>query len=472
MKAEVQRKGGLAGRDHRQGLAKLGRLYQRHAPKSWALRERAGAVLVDGLSHGIRGVAGVAPRIVEAKGAWVRDEDGHRILDFWQGHFANILGHNPECITGPLAQAFAERSGLQTGLVERAECELAEALCWLTGAERVRFTTSGALATMFAVLLARAFTGRDLVLKVGGGWHGAQPWSLKGVRFQNGFQQPEIDGLSVAVPAQVLVTRYNDLEAIRDVFRHEEDRIACFIVEPFVGAGGLLPAHPEFLLEARRLTEHYGALLVFDEVISGFRFRAGDTGRLFGVRADLSVFGKILGGGMPLAAVTGRKEVMTLLGENSGRVRLPGGTFSAHPAALTAGKLMLEHLERNAAQLYPRLAALGDAARVLVEGALGAEGIPARCSGGGNGVLPASSLVGIHVPRSQGASLESPDEVQDPELFDAVLGEKLLRLALLLENVHVVHGLGALSAAHNESDLEFLEAALHRAAERMRPYLG
>jgi glutamate-1-semialdehyde 2,1-aminomutase len=468
----MARKDSLKSRDHLQGVSELGLEYRRHAPQSWALQERASAVLVDGLSHGIRGIAGVAPRIVEARGAWIRDEEGHWILDFWQGHFANILGHNPECVTGPLAHALAERRGLQTGLVHESECQLAELLSRLTGAERVRFTTSGALATMFAVLLARAFTNRDLVLKVGGGWHGAQPWSLKGVRFQNGFQRPESEGLSAAVPAQVLVTRYNDPDALQDVFRRKGNQIACFIVEPFVGAGGLLPARPDFLLEARRLTEHYGALLILDEVISGFRFRAGDTGRLFGIRADLSLFGKILGGGMPLSAVTGRKEVMALLGEGSGRVRLPGGTFSAHPAALTAGRLMLEYLEKNQARLYPRLEALGEAARAIVERALGAEGIDARCSGGGNEALPPSSLVGVHFRCAEGGSLEAPDDVQDPELFDPVLGEKLLRLALLLEDVHVVHGVGALSLAHDDSDLAFLEAALHRAAGRMRPYLG
>jgi len=164
-------------RDYTQLLAELAEAYIRHSPKSAALNERAKQYLVDGGSHALRLIQPFPPRIVAARGAWLKDEDGHDILDFWQGHLANVLGHNPEIITSALARAFAEGFGLQTGFADRLQVETAEILCRRTGAERVRFTTSGSLATMYAILLARAFTGRDLVMKVGGGWHGAQPWA-------------------------------------------------------------------------------------------------------------------------------------------------------------------------------------------------------------------------------------------------------------------------------------------------------
>ena len=161
----------------------LARAYAVHSPKSAVLNERARRTQVDGGSHALRLIEPFPPRIVRARGAWVDDEDGHRILDFWQGHTANILGHNPDVITSALSGAFAGGFGLQTGFTDRLQVETAEILCRQTGAERARFTTSGTLATMYAILLARAFTRREVVMKVGGGWHGGHPWGLKGVRF-------------------------------------------------------------------------------------------------------------------------------------------------------------------------------------------------------------------------------------------------------------------------------------------------
>jgi len=184
-------------RDYARLLAELTDTYARYAPQSRALNERAVKYQVDGGSHSLRLIQPFPPRIAIAQGAWLNDEDGHRLLDFWQGHLANILGHNPEVVTSVLARAFADGFGLQTGFTDRLQAEVSELLCQRTGAERVRFTTSGTLATMYAIMLARAFTGRDRVMKVGGGWHGGQPWALKGINFQagDGFQHLESDGL-------------------------------------------------------------------------------------------------------------------------------------------------------------------------------------------------------------------------------------------------------------------------------------
>ncbi|MCD6142272.1 aminotransferase class III-fold pyridoxal phosphate-dependent enzyme [Candidatus Bipolaricaulota bacterium] len=163
-------------RDHARLLRELGDEYARRFPTSARLNKRAENVLVDGGSHALRLMRPFPPRPVRADGAWILDEDGHRILDFWQGHHANILGHNPRFLTDALARYFQDGQGLLTGFTDRLQVEVAELLCRTTGAERVRFTTSGTLATMYAILLARGYTGRNIVLKVGGGWHGAQPW--------------------------------------------------------------------------------------------------------------------------------------------------------------------------------------------------------------------------------------------------------------------------------------------------------
>lgn len=455
-------------RDYTRLLADMEAEYARHAPRSAALQERARQAAMDGGHHTLRLIEPFPPRIAAARGAWLRDEDGNRILDFWQGHFANILGHNPEVLTRVLSEALADGWGLLTGMTDIVQIEAAELLCRQTGAERVRFTTSGSLATMYAILLARAYTGRNLVLKVGGGWHGAQPWGLKGVGFRQGFQQADSEGLPAVLTAEVLVTRFNDAEALRAVFQQHGDRIACFIVEPFVGAGGFLPARREYLTEARRLTAHHGAVLIFDEVIAGFRFRAGNVGALYGVQPDLATFGKAMGGGMPVSAVAGRAEFLDLVTQRRSRVKFSGGTYAAHPLAMLAARTMMSYLMEHEAEIYPHLAQLGEQTRRVLEEAFAAEGIYARCTGYGNEALPGSSLATVRFPHDPGRSLDSPDDVRDPAICDDFLSEHILRLALLLEDVHTVHGLGALSTEHTEEDIAFLGEAARRAARRVR----
>ena len=454
-------------------VRRLSREVEQDAPKSASLHEQATRWLIDGGSHTLRLAEPFPPRIVRANGAWIEDEDGHRILDFWQGHHANVLGHNPSVLTEALASAFGDRRGLLTGFADRLQIEVAELLCRRTGAERVRFTTSGSLATMYATLLALAFTGRRIVMKVGGGWHGSQPWGLKGVGFDaaasGGFESVASHGLPASMSDTVLITRFNDPQMLEDHFEAFGDRIACFIVEPFIGAGGFFFADTEYLRAARRLTERHGALLVLDEVISGFRFRAGDVGSMYGLTPDVATFGKAIGGGMPLAAVGGRRDVMELAGRgHPDRVAFSGGTYSAHPGALLAAKAQMEHLVAHEREIYPRLERLGERMRQVMEHAFKAEGIPARCSGRGNEAVPGSSISMLLFPYHDAFELRTPEDAHDPRVTDIELRERVLRLALLLENVHVVHGGGSVSAAHTEEDIAVLEAACQRVARRIK----
>jgi glutamate-1-semialdehyde 2,1-aminomutase len=457
----------MSRRNTTQLLAALAQDYAQYAPRSAALNEKAQEYLIDGGSHAIRLVSPFPPRIVSAQGAWIKDEDDHAILDFWQGHLGNILGHNPKLLTASLARALEEGFGLQTGFADRLQVEVAEIVCRQTGAERVRFTTSGSLGTMYAIMLSRAFTGRDLVMKVGGGWHGAQPWGLKGIDYHNGFQQVESAGLPPAVTDQVVVTRFNDPEMLSDHFDQYGDRVACFITEPFVGAGGLIPATRDYLQTARQLTHQYGAVLILDEVISGFRFHAGDTGSLYGVQPDLATFGKIIGGGMPVAAVAGRADIMNLVSRAEGRVKFSGGTYSAHPASLLEAKTLLTHLIHQEDQIYPHLARLGGKMRQTLETAFTEEGLYARCTGDGGDALPGSSMATVHFPYRPDIVLDRPDVVFNPSLCDVSLSHQVLERALLLEDVHMIRGHGAVSVAHTEDDLEFLGQACRRVARRI-----
>ncbi|MBM4466872.1 MAG: aminotransferase class III-fold pyridoxal phosphate-dependent enzyme [Chloroflexi bacterium] len=463
-------------RDHTKLLGELAEAYTQHSPRSASLNETAMQTMVDGGSHSLRLIKPFPPRIVSAKGAWLKDEDGHDLLDFWQGHHANILGHNPEVVTAVLAQAFQSGYGLLTGFTESVQIETAEILCRQTGAERVRFTISGAMATMYAILLARAFTQRELVMKVGGGWHGAQPWGVIGVHFYASGGEPwqvESQGLPPGLSQQVINTRFNDPDALHDHFRQYGDRLACFIVEPFVGAGGFIFATPEYLRAARQLTDQYGVVLIFDEVVSGFRFRAGDLGALYGVKPDLAAFAKGMGGGMPVAAVAGRADIMKLCGREGGnKVMFVGGTYSCHPASMLAARAQLTYLVAHEEQIYPHIACLGEKARRVMEETFAQEGIYVRCTGYGNEVVPGSSVVIPNFPYEEGRELATPEDVNDPAVCDTTLRDKVCQLALLLEDVHVVHGGGSLTAAHTEADIAFFSEACHRAARRIKAGLG
>jgi len=460
-------------RDHSMLLGKLSEEYTRRFPETARLHRQARNTLIDGGSHNLRLTEPFPPRIREARGARITDEDGHSILDFWQGHHANILGHNPAVVTEALRDAFDAGWGLQTGFVEQLQSETAEILCRQTGMERVRFTTSGSLATMYAILLARAHTGRDRVMKIGGGWHGAQPWGLVGIEYHNGknhFQFSDTDGLPLAIEEEVVVTRFNDTQMLADHFQRYGSQLACFILEPFIGAGGGIPADREYLQTARELSRKHGTILIFDEVIAGFRFHAGLLGQLYGVQPDLVTLAKIIGGGMPLAAVAGRREILELAGR-SGHVRFSGGTYSGHPSCLLAAKSMLTYLVENRERVYPYINDLAGRIREIVEKSFSAAGLYARCTGTGGGTLPGSSISTVIFPYDAEHLCKGPEDTLNPHVCDVQLANRVLQLALLLEDVHVIHGLGSICTAHSEADLALIERAYGRAAGRIKASL-
>jgi len=455
-------------------LTELADEHRRRSPKSAAIHERACRFLIDGGSHAIRLVEPFPPRITEAHGGWIVDEDGHRILDLWQGHMANVLGHNPEVVTSALSRAFADGFGTQSGMVDALQAELAELVCRLTGAERLRFTTSGSLSTMYAVLMARSFTGRDIVMKAGGGWHGAQPMLLKGVAYRSGgvgFDGVDSKGLPPSLTDRIVVTSYNDPQRLADDFAEVGDNLACLILEPMLGAGGTIAATTEYLRLARELCTRHGALLILDEMITGFRFQPGGLGALHGVAPDLAIYGKALGGGMPVAAVAGRAEVMAEAGRATGpRVAFSGGTYSAHPSSMLAARVFLAHLEAHSTEIYPRLGEIGAAMRLGIEGAFAEAGILARCTGAVDELECGSSMVTIHFPHDETTVLDTPEAVFDPLRCDIALREKVLGLALLVEDVHLLLAHGAASTAHSDDDVASLTEACRRAATRIARY--
>jgi glutamate-1-semialdehyde 2,1-aminomutase len=452
-------------------------LYRKKTPGSFKLYRRAGQSLVHGGSHTMRLWRPYPVFPVSASGAEVEDVDGNVYLDYWQGHYANILGHNPPVILKAMRRLL-ESGGLHTGFEGRVQIDLAEILLRQAGwpGDKVRFTTSGTLAAMYAVMMAKAFSGRDHILKIGGGWHGASPYLLKGVRHHRTrkFASAESAGVADDLLRRTHVTRFNDLDDLEHVFKTRGDKLACFIVEPFLGVGGFMPAERDYLQAARRLTERYGVVLIFDEVISGFRFGPSGVQSLYDVRPDLSLFGKLIGGGHAVAAVIGRSEIMEWCDDRPApggrRVLFEGGTFSGHTSYLKAGAVMLGHLAGHAERIYGRLSVKGDSLRTGIEKAFADEGFDVRCTGWGNAVVPGSSLFMVHFPRD-GKTMKSPDDLLNDAVVDVRLREEILKLALLIQDVHIVHGGGAVSTAHGDRQIRKTVEAYADAAALFRKFL-
>jgi glutamate-1-semialdehyde 2,1-aminomutase len=464
----------MTGTDRLRGY--LVREYEKKTARSRAVFRRAEKVMIAGGSHTIRLWRPYPFFAASAEGPSVRDVDGNTYIDYWQGHYANILGHNPKLIRQRIA-SLLERGALHTGFEASHQIELAEALVrGLGGSDaKVRFTTSGTLATMYAIMMAQGLTGRDHVLKVGGGWHGASPYLLKGVKYRadKGFEGRESAGLLDGIVERTLITRFNDADDLRKAIGEHGDRIACFIVEPFIGVGGFIPASKEYLELARRLTAKHGIILIFDEIISGFRFCPGGLQTLYRIRPDLTTLGKIIGGGHAVAAVVGPREIMEECEHGRGggdRVYFEGGTFSAHAEYMKAGFIMLGHLADHAETIYPRLARSGEQLRRGIERVFAEAGLSARCTGDGNAVVPGSSLFMVHFPRLPGVTYDRPEDIHDARRSDLVMREELLKLALLVNGVNVVHGGGAVSAAHGAKDIKTTIAAYGEAARLFKKY--
>ncbi len=449
--------------------------YRRTHPLSERRFRAATRHLVRGGSHNLRLFAPFPFYDTSAGGSRITDLDGHSYVDFWQGHFGNILGHNPQVVQEALARFLASGQGLATGFPGLYQDELAGLILDRLGGGKIRFTTSVALATMYAIMLARSFTGRDMVLKIGGGWHGAQPYALKGISiFRDGLTQVESAGLPAELSASLIVSEFNNLDDLEDKFSRLGDRIACLIVEPFIGAGGFLFGTMEYIRRARDLTSRYGAVLIFDEVVSGFRFHAGPLQTLYGIQADLTVFGKAIGGGMPVSALAGRGEILDLCGPDAPaeqRVKFEGGTFSAHPMCMLAGLRFLEHLIERQAEIYPRIGKLGHRARSGIEEIFGRYGFRVKCTGIDEDVTPHSSIVGVHFLHRDLVRLTSPEQAWNPDIADVELREKIFKLAMLQEGFYTFHGYGALSTAHTEEEVQASLEAVERIARRWREFL-
>ncbi len=329
--------------------------------RSKALFARAQNSIPGGVNSPVRafrGVGGTPPFIVRGEGSRIIDADGNSYIDYVGSWGPLLFGHR----FAPVLRALEEAMGRGTsfGAPTEQEIELAELIReFFPSIEMVRLVNSGTEATMSALRVARGFTGRDLTIKFEGCYHGHVDSLL--VKAGSGVATlglPDSPGVPRGFSDTTLALPFNDADAVEDAFRRNPEKIAAVIVEPVCGNMGCVLPAPGFLASLRKVTERHGALLILDEVMTGFRLAPGGAQEIFGIKPDLTTLGKVIGGGLPIAAYGGRRDVMTFVAP-SGPI-YQAGTLSGNPLAVAGGLAMLRHLRAHP-EIYAQVARSTDA---------------------------------------------------------------------------------------------------------------
>ena len=413
------------------------------------LFERAKRVLPGGVSYGIRYFEPYPFYTARAKGSKLYDVDGNEYVDFWLGHTALILGHRHPIVMDAVRKQL--QKGTHYGTCHELEIRLAEQVARIVpNAEMTRFTNSGTEANMYAVRLARACTGRNEIAKFEGGWHGGYDALQVGVIYP--FDVPESAGLTAGATRDTVVLPYNRLEEVKKRLRGRE--VACVIIEPVLGSGGGVPVEKEFLQGLREFCDEEKALLIFDEVITGFRLAPGGAQQYYGVEADIIVLGKILGGGFPIGAFCGCRELMerldTLVYQRP-CYSFHGGTFAANPVTMAAGLATLRVLQDGSA--INKLNRAGTRVRKELSNVFEKYSIDVQLTGAG-------SIFNTHFTR---------ETVTDSIAAYKADRRKLVSydLALMANGLFFLptHN-GVLSTEHSEADLEKLFAETEKYAKQ------
>ncbi|HET6522494.1 MAG TPA: aminotransferase class III-fold pyridoxal phosphate-dependent enzyme [Geminicoccaceae bacterium] len=449
--------------------------YRDRTPGSERLAREAAELFPSGITHDSRYLEPYGIYVERAEGPYKWDVDGNRYIDYFGGHGALLLGHgHPEVVAAMREQA---GRGTHFGSNHPLEVRWAQAIRRLMpSAERVRFTASGTEATHMAIRLARAFTGRHRILRFRGNFHGWHDHMTSG--YNSHFDGTPTPGVLAGVAENVVLADQNDREGLRRILAEHGDEIAAAILEPTGGSWGMIPIDPEFLVELRRLTTARGVLLIFDEVITGFRVSPGGAQVAYDIRPDLTTLAKIVAGGAPGGAVVGRKDVLDGLdfaaSRASGREKIDHpGTFNANPVSAAAGVTALTIIAESDA--CERASASGAYIRRALNEMFEAERVPWSAYG-------VSSMFYVFL-NPEGRRIR-PTAFDPSALPHAELTAKpqprlqRLRLALMINGVDIGGtGGGMISATHGRADLDetveaFRDAVMLLRREGLLPAAG
>jgi glutamate-1-semialdehyde 2,1-aminomutase len=418
--------------------------------RSHELFARAQRTLVGGVNSPVRAfrsVGGNPVYMTAGEGAWMTDADGNRYLDYVGSWGPLIVGHSHPAVVAALHEAIAR--GTSFGTCSAPEVELAEKVKeFFPSLEKIRFVNSGTEATMGAIRLARGATGCDKIVKFAGCYHGhGDAFLVKAGSGALTFGAPDSAGVPASVAQETLTARFNDLPNVAELFDNNAGRIAAVIVEPVVGNMGVVPPAPDFLAGLRQLCDAHGALLIFDEVMTGFRVARGGAQALYGVRPDLTTLGKIIGGGLPVGAFGGLAKIMDLLSP-LGPV-YQAGTLSGNPLAMAAGLATLKLLTPD---LYAALEAKSARLADGLARAAAAAGVAAQ-------VNRVGSMLTLFFTDRAVTDLESA-QTTDTKRFAAFFREMLDAGVYLPPSNYEAW---FVSAAHSDDDIEVTIRAAERA---------
>ena len=425
--------------------------YRALHPKSAELYERARGVIPGGITHDGRHLSPFPVYVERAVGSHKWDVDGHDYVDYWMGHGALLLGHSHPAVVRALQEQVAR--GIHLGACHELEVRWAELVRRLIpSAEMVRFTMSGTEATHLALRIARAYTGRPKVVKFHGHFHGWHDGVVAGVNPP--FDVPISAGVPTAILDQLLLCPPNDIKAVDGLLQRGD--VAAIILEPAGGQSGTTPTIPGYLQELRDLATRHQVVLIFDEVITGFRYSPGGAQAYFGVTPDMTTLAKILAGGMPSGAVVGKKELLGMMAhrgdatwDRASRVS-QNGTFNANTMSATAGIATLELVQDGG--LHARANKLGDELRGRLAEVMKKVGVPGACFG-------EASI--FHVSFEGKPGLAGFDRPRRGDLYQK------LRCALLNNGVDCAAHHGWISAVHSEDDLARTVTGYERALAAM-----
>jgi len=440
--------------------------YEQQFATSKAWHQRARNVIPGGITHDGRYIKPFPPYVTHAEGAHKWDADGHELIDYCVGHGSLILGHsNPAILEAMRAQVL---KGTHFSAGHEGEIEWAEKIVQLVpSAEQVRFTASGTESTLLAMRVARGYTGKKTILKFEGHFHGWQDYALKGEKPP--FESTTIPGIPGDTLGTVSVVPSNELDMLEE--RLVQGDVAAVILEPSGGSWATIPLQQGFLEKVRELTTKHEAVLIFDEVITGFRWAPGGAQQRFGVTPDVSTFAKIVAGGMPGGAVVGKAEIMEYIafkdepGWNNTKKVPHAGTYNGNPLAAAAGvagltqiadKAVHDHCDRLAADIRTGLNEIFTRLDV-----------PAYAWG-------ESSV--FHLALGQRPTNATSGDLHTPEgiaadVLKASGGTKLAQafeIGMLLEGVHFFHSGGLLSTAHTDEDVAATLAAAETVTKRIQ----
>ena len=412
--------------------------------RSEELFEEAVNLIPGGVNSPVRafGSVGMTPRfIASAEGAYMTDADGKRYLDYVGSWGPMILGHANPMVLEKVMEAC--RRGLSFGAATEAEVDMARLICSMVpSVEMVRMVNSGTEAVMSAVRAARGYTGRNKIIKFEGCYHGHSDAML--VKAGSGVMTagvPDSSGVPAGCTEDTLLAVYNDLDSVKDLFDAWDGQIAALIVEPVGANMGVVPPAPGFLEGLRKLCTEHGAVLIFDEVITGFRLARGGAQEYYGIQADLTTYGKIIGGGMPVGAYGGRREIMEVVSP-VGKV-YQAGTLSGNPVAMAAGLAQLTYLNEHP-EIYKDLEKKGELLYGGMENLCREHNLPYQV----NHVSSLGCLFFSADPVTDYASAKKSDTKAFTEYFRQMLESGIYIAPSQFEAMF-------LSAVHTDEELEF-----------------